>query len=102
YYFAGQTKSDREEWIKVLQNSSASTVVTSKLNKSGDDDELYSVYSEDTASLSGSAYAPSNGSGHEIENAYTSVSVLSIGDASILTSDELNHLNRPEAQLITA
>jgi len=51
-------------------------VVTSKINKIGDEDELYSVYSEDTASLSGSAYAPSNGSGPDVENAYTSVSVL--------------------------
>jgi len=68
----------------------------------GDEEELYSVYSEDTASLSGSAYTQSNCSGNEAENAYSSVSVLSIGDASILTSDELNHLNRPSAQLITA
>ncbi|ORX60851.1 PH-domain-containing protein [Piromyces finnis] len=103
YYFAGQTKLDREEWIKVLQNSSASTVVTSKANKVGDDEELYSVYSEDTASsFSGSAYSQSYVSGNEAENGYTSVSVLSIGDTSILTSDELNHLNRPDAHLITA
>jgi len=48
-------------------------------NKKSSDEaaELYSVYSEDSVSLSGSAYAQSNGSmGQEIENAYTSVSVL--------------------------
>eukprot|EP00833_Pecoramyces_ruminatium_P009488 jgi/Orpsp1_1/1183520/evm.model.c7180000085586.1 len=105
YFFAGQTKNDREEWIKVIQQtSSAQTVVKSMKSAGivGDEEELYSVYSEDTASLSGSAYTQSNCSGNEAENAYSSVSVLSIGDASILTSDELNHLNRPSAQLITA
>jgi tetratricopeptide (TPR) repeat protein len=104
YYFAGQTKSDREDWIKIIQQtSSAQTVVKSGKSKGGgDEDELYSVYSEDTTSISGSAYAQSSISGNEADNAYTSVSVLSIGDASILTSDELNHLNAPNAQLVTA